>query len=144
MKTLKPISIIIYLAILCGTGCGRSVITNDEVMDRFAKAGGVDEVNKEAEVIFSIFGTNGAVILQDYGVSSLRCYPEIMTNHPEVKNFPAIFHLGIRQCCWLVPPMKLQKSLSSMALTETAKLSKYSRPILKSIKQQVFSIFHLF
>jgi hypothetical protein len=94
MKTLKPILIIICLVILCGPGCGRSVMTNDQVMARFEKAGGVDAVNKEAEVIFSVFGSNGAIFLQDHGVSALRDYPEIITNHPEVKSFPAIFSLG--------------------------------------------------
>jgi hypothetical protein len=70
-----------------------TVITNDQVMARLEKAGGVDEVNKEAEVIFSVFGTNDVFILQDYGIPHLNDYPE-MKSHPEIKSFPAIFALG--------------------------------------------------
>ena len=69
------------------------VITNEQVMARFEKAGGVNEVNKEAEIIFKVFGTNAVFILQDFGTPHLDDYLE-MKNHPEIKSFPAIFALG--------------------------------------------------
>ena len=70
-----------------------TVITNEQVMARFEKAGGVDKINKEAEVIFRVFGTNDLFILQDYGIPHLNDYHEIK-NHTEITNFPAIFALG--------------------------------------------------
>jgi hypothetical protein len=69
-------------------------MTNDQIMAMFEKIGGVDEVNKEANIIFDVFGTNEVLILQERGTSALSYYPQIMTNHPEVKGFPAIFALG--------------------------------------------------
>jgi hypothetical protein len=70
-----------------------TVITNEQVMAQFEKAGGVDEVNKEAEIIFKVFGTNAVFILQDFGIPHLNDYHE-MKDHPEIRSFPAIFALG--------------------------------------------------
>ena len=70
-----------------------TVITNEQIMARFEKAGGVDEVNKEAEILFKVFGTNDIFILKEFGIPHLNDYPE-MKNHPEIKSFPAIFALG--------------------------------------------------
>ena len=91
MKAFKPISFAICLGIFCGLGCGRS---ESETKALFDKVGGVAEINKEAKSIFEIFGTNQVYDLQGFDQSMLSYYPEVMTNHPDISNFPAIFALG--------------------------------------------------
>jgi len=91
MNALKPILIAVCLGVLCELGCGRS---ESETKALFDKVGGVAEVNKEAKIIFEIFGTNEVYGLQGFGKPMLGYYPEVMTNHPDIKDFPALFALG--------------------------------------------------
>jgi hypothetical protein len=98
MKVLRIILISFSLLVILAIGGilflnRHAVITYDQVMARFEKAGGVDEVNKEAEIIFNIFGTNDVFVLQEFGIPHLNDCPE-MKKYPEIKNFPAIFALG--------------------------------------------------
>jgi hypothetical protein len=91
MKALMPMSLVLFVGVFCGLGCGRS---ESETRALFDKVGGVAEINKEAKTIFEMFGTNEVRILQEGGLSALSYYPEAMTNHPDIKGFPAIFALG--------------------------------------------------
>lgn len=91
MKVLTPILMTLFAGIFCGLGCGRS---ESETRALFDKVGGISEINKEAKTIFDIFGTNEVYGLQDFGKSMLSFYPEVMTNHPDIRDFPAIFALG--------------------------------------------------
>jgi hypothetical protein len=68
-------------------------MTRSEADKMIRNVGGLQEVNKEAQLVFELFGTNEMFLLKAQNQSLLASYSQ-MTKHPEVKDFPALFALG--------------------------------------------------
>lgn len=74
MKPPMVMAILLVLIFLGLTGCSPSKMTQEQALEMFAKAGGIQRVNQEAKIIFDRFGTNESTEL--FGLA-LTNYPTL-------------------------------------------------------------------